>query len=426
MVNQGANMTQTSSLAALQLSAEETRIRMTIPTVEQIFGTKSWLAIRGDMAKPTDLALAQGSDRINYVTQSVSSDGQVIGINCTENQKTVDPWKAEGVRPILPAGDVKRLKISFPPHSHIVTWGEYPQTVLQDARLIKKLDFLKQKQELQQTGKVYTFWEDTLPFVRFVPEYVFKGEKYTLLPSECVQADFDACWSNGSSISVGHDHWFKVEPVRWLKDRAGNLISQKVLFSFPMDHSKAYDGRFRPTQLARFIRDYVDFDILPTKASQKARLAHDALQAEVAQKIQGKTRSAARRYFAKLRGEAQVLAAHILADGTPKRNRTAGHLKQLRCQALDNKIKAKAYVQRMSLQARNYEKRARDEEAEGQRLLKKHLAEAADWRRQGQSDLNDARKKEAKAVKMADQAQAGLRAYWQKHQADRTIRMREE
>ena len=113
-----------------------------------------------------------------------------------------------------------------------------------------------------------------------------------------------------------------------------------------------------------------------------------------------------------------------MADGAPKRNRTAGYLKQLRCQALDNKIKAEAYVQEMSLQARNYEKRARDEEAEGQRLLKKHLAEAADWRRQGQSDLNDARKKEAKVVKVADRAQAGLRAYWQKHQADRLARSR--
>lgn len=64
--------------------------------------------------------------------------------------------------------------------------------------------------------------------------------------------------------------------------------------------------------------------------------------------------------------------------------------------------------------------------AEGRRLLKKYMAAAKEIRQEAADNLRDARKKETKAMKVADRAQAGLRAYWQKHQANRAIRMREE
>ena len=416
----------------LQEPAQIGRIQMTIPTINQVLGADSWQVLKGSYleAEPTGLAVALGGDgQTGYITKSASVDGLVLGVDSFGDRTKVSMTKTAFVRLVLPAEEVKRLNLASRKWSRTIVFGEYPQSVVSQESLIKKLNALRKNGRLKQTGKEYTFWsKGDLPGVIFhtVPEYRFKGEKYVLLPAECLHADSTAYWHHGVYVMNDQPNWIRVDKVEWLKDRTGNLISEKALFSMPMGDSGKYDGFFRATGLARFLRDCMGFEILPTEVYQTAKQTQRNLQNQVLSDIKSMTRSEIRRYFAGLNGEARIEVGRFLAGGTPKRDQMAAYLKQLRRRAYDDRTQAGKQISEMQMRVKRAEKLAREEEAEGRRLLKKYMAAACTIRREAADELNEARKNEAKAVKVADRAQAGLRAYWQKRQADRTIRIREE
>jgi len=164
-------------------------------------------------------------------------------------------------RPALPPSEASKITPSAERvinGIHIVEYGEYPQTVA-DKYTSDKLERLLKSKSLRPTGKSYTF--DKLycscDYTYFNleshhPEYELDGKKYIRVLGP-PYAD-SICLSSGEQIEINKPYWVEVQPIEWLADESGTLVSKKCLFAGIQYDKRDYNGDFSKT----FMKDYLN------------------------------------------------------------------------------------------------------------------------------------------------------------------------
>lgn len=111
-----------------------------------------------------------------------------------------------------------------------VTYGMYPQSVVDDAELESSLNELLSSSEPNEYG--YYSLDGEFYFNRIVTIYNF--ERYYSV------TDYPKCFDNGEEMLSGSIKWFKVEPIEWhvLGKQNGNytLVSSRVLEKTSFDN----------------------------------------------------------------------------------------------------------------------------------------------------------------------------------------------
>lgn len=260
--------------------------KMTFLTVKQNFGDalsryESGLsdAIQsyGRKASPTDLAVLLGSfiaynadtdveGNLSCPTWLLSSkNGSVCCINCAGNYDFVNPRIRQcAARPVLTTADeiiekvsTQTLLLSNGQKVKCCKYGEYPQTVACEPTQ-KILETFYLSGNLKGTGKHYTF--DAAPLdgydIDFQPlqhcEYVLGNQRYIRVQAK--QAEENSILSDGRKVQSGQAYWVQVQPIEWLVDAKGVLISKKCLFAgIPFDSKDEYDTAFEETLMYRFL-----------------------------------------------------------------------------------------------------------------------------------------------------------------------------
>lgn len=276
-------------------------LNFTFLTQEQIFGKDALEVIKkyGTCAAPTDLAVLlgafmPGSDpgrtsegditcEWGMATSETSRWGDVyFHAVDTDGKNNSIAWEHHrGCRPVLLPSETSKIhpnRIKKEKNGiSVVTFGEYPQTVVQGP-LLKELEDTMIAQKMKLTGKSYTFnaridindggySEQSHPHEYL--EYEYKGKKYIRV--QACPADNHSVLSNGMGIWNGASYWVEVEPVEWLADETGTWIAKKALFAgipFRVDgwlKNGEYSSDFDKT----FVKHYLDTcfarEILPSK-----------------------------------------------------------------------------------------------------------------------------------------------------------------
>lgn len=104
-----------------------------------------------------------------------------------------------------------------------VTYGMYPQSVVDDADLEASLNALLTTDTPNEFG--YYHFDGNYYLKKYISVYNFEQYKSV--------TDYPKCFDNGEEMLSGSPHWFKVEPIEWsvLEKNESNftLISTKVL-----------------------------------------------------------------------------------------------------------------------------------------------------------------------------------------------------
>lgn len=140
------------------------------------------------------------------------------------------------------------------------------------------LEILFQQGSLELTGKNYTF--DSVDLIDFdtsfkptsYPEYRLSGYgKYIRVLGR--GSAFLSSVSKGKAlVQKGKPYWLEVKPIEWLKDESGWMVAKKCLFAgIQFDTKKEYNGDFSKTSIAGYLRDYFDYEMLPTDEYLKVK-----------------------------------------------------------------------------------------------------------------------------------------------------------
>ena len=261
----------------------------TLLTTEQVWGDNALDTIKkyGDAVNPSDLSVLLGN--IVYTegsrtpddhricgawTSSLGRYNDVYQVNYSGSWLSVNP-RARGysARPVLSPEEAQKLGLKNRKTSingiDVVEYGEYPQTVA-DEQTSERLEKLFQTASLQQTGKNYTFdsanphnWEAAFRATTY-PEYELEGMKFIRLKAR--PYDRDSVLSNGSGVEERAFYWVRVEPIEWLKDPTGILISKKALFAgIQFNPQYEYDGDFSKTFMKHYLDTYFAKEIEPSE-----------------------------------------------------------------------------------------------------------------------------------------------------------------
>ena len=112
-----------------------------------------------------------------------------------------------GIRPAIKYSELINLGCVYDSFFDFATYGEYPQTEVENERLKCELDSALIDDNLNKTGKKYTHFT-SLNWLIESPEYEYKGNKYVF---------------NGYT-------WYRVEPIKWLVGKSSDMaISEKIL-----------------------------------------------------------------------------------------------------------------------------------------------------------------------------------------------------
>jgi hypothetical protein len=169
----------------------------------------------------------------------------------------VHPEESRGIsaRPALsPWGESKitPTKTRTEEGIQVVEYGEYPQTLADDCTS-EKLEELHSSRSLPSTGKTYTFDSARRSSksyqLKSYPEYEMDGKRYIrILGFPC---DFYS-W-----VKHRKPYWVQVEPIEWLVDKTGWMVSKKCLFAgVQFDANGRYHGDFSATFMKRYLDNY--------------------------------------------------------------------------------------------------------------------------------------------------------------------------
>jgi len=256
----------------------------TLLTAEQIWGDDDGngqldvMKQYGTRVAPTDLAAILGG----YMTP--------FDEGTSENDLTCDSWSAssnkagtprcvsllgdkgvngptirsDSVRPVLPPSETEKLPLSNRKIGvngvEIVEFGEYPQTVA-NKEISTALEIAFNAEQLQKTGKNYTFDSvglsdyDTAFRAISYPEYELDGKRYIRVlgrPSARHSRLSTKKW-----VQEGKPYWVEVQPIEWLMDKSGWMVSKKCLFAGIQFNTKdSYKGNFRDTFMKKYLDTY--------------------------------------------------------------------------------------------------------------------------------------------------------------------------
>ena len=283
----------------------------TLLTEEQIWGDKKGsgqldvMKKYGTAVAATDLAVLLGASTIGEFYRTLEGDLTYYCLTasaCDQYVRRIDDLGGYGrassderttaARPVLPPSETKKIKPSATKIGingvEIVEYGEYPQT-LPDIKTRAELEKLFQSQQLQTTGKTYTFdstdlYDYKTPFKPEVhPEYLFEGERYIRVIGR--PSDNQSCLPEAEIPVDGRPYWLRVEPIEWLKDPSGYWISKKSLFAGINFNKGGYWGDFENTFMKSYLNDFFAKEIEPPEfvADMKRAKAIEGLKNRLAE-----------------------------------------------------------------------------------------------------------------------------------------------
>ena len=252
-------------------------LNFTFLSIDQIWGDGALDVIKqrkGKNCDATDLTAILGGrvegSRCSVLTASANRCEDVELLSAGNDFGWVHPDEARDVsaRPALPpceASKIKRTKTRTDEGIQVVEYGEYPQTVADDCTS-EKLEELHSSSSLPSTGKTYTFDSevgsaDYQPYKpKSYPEYEMDGKRYIRI----LGSPYDIY----SFVESEKPYWVQVEPIEWLVDKTGWIVSKKCLFAgVPQTIMKHYlDNHF-----AKEIEDPVARSISLKKANKKRK-----------------------------------------------------------------------------------------------------------------------------------------------------------
>ncbi|MBO5996971.1 MAG: hypothetical protein J6P93_00360, partial [Alphaproteobacteria bacterium] len=251
----------------------------TFLTAEQIWSDDALDIMKryGARVAPTDLAVILGgymtkrSERtyegdLTCASWSASSPGDVCAPFVLA--RGVDSWSNPdkrhiSARPALSPSEASKINLSKERSIdgiRIAEYGEYPQTIA-DEHTSKELERLYDSKSLRPTGKSYTFdsvdlkdYNTSFKATSF-SEYEMDGKKYIRVPGR--PADYGSKLSDGELVEAGKPYWVEVQPIDWLMDPSGWVVSKKCLFAgVQFDTKEEYDGDFSKTSIKRYLDTY--------------------------------------------------------------------------------------------------------------------------------------------------------------------------
>ena len=253
----------------------------------------------GTRAAATDLAILSGAyilsfQRTNdgdfacdfwavssYNVQSIVENPEtyVPIVSCYGNISKASPFSRDvSIRPALLENEAAKITPTAEWRSyngiHIVEYGEYPQTVV-DENTETILESLYNTGKLETTGKSYTFYGTPLKDEdsKFKPdphaEYMYQGKKYVRVVAK-PENQMNRL-SDGREVKEGKAYWVEVQPIEWMKDKkSGILISRKCLIAgIQHDTKPKYAGNFAATFIRYYLDTYFMNEMQPSGAKEQ-------------------------------------------------------------------------------------------------------------------------------------------------------------
>ncbi len=149
-----------------------------------------------------------------------------------------------------------------------VEYGYYPQTAV-SKKTQSILENTYNCGKLLTTGYSYTI--DSRKYneynQKFLPkkirEYKHNGKRYVRVKANSYFDGYTFKLSNGEEYVDGNYVWVEVEPVKWLVDESGIMLSEKLLFAgVQFNHERNYKGNFNTTDIKKYLDDYFSKDLL--------------------------------------------------------------------------------------------------------------------------------------------------------------------
>jgi len=257
----------------------------TLLTEEQILGDKNGagqldvIKKYGAGVAPTDFALLLGGLMTGSDCPTSEGDSTCLIWSASPSASRrvcCVGWASGGVRlsfkpnerdisarPALPPSEASKInpsEVRVFNGIRVAEYGEYPQTIA-DERTSKELEKLLETQSLCPTGKNYTFdsvgLEDYgIPFkATSYPEYELDGKRYIRVLGR--PAEYNSCLSTGEQVEEEKAYWVRVQPIEWLVDESGWMVSKKCLFAgIQFDTKEKYDGDFSKTFMKKYLDTY--------------------------------------------------------------------------------------------------------------------------------------------------------------------------
>jgi len=215
---------------------------------DQIWGGQNLQAIRAQGGRPfvTDLCLGLGSwgdslkDHNNVGSTLV--DGYSYGSVCVWHQTGGSNSCGEddpkySIRPIIDGSDAEKVYQSAAVKKvekingyfvEVIQHGSYPQDVDWN---YGELEQRYQNRTLQMTGRSFTFnginVENDYGYIPYKsPEFVLNNRRYV---RAIVSSFADCLYLDGRRASNGYPCWYRVQPIEWICEPNGLLISRKGL-----------------------------------------------------------------------------------------------------------------------------------------------------------------------------------------------------
>lgn len=242
--------------------------------VMKSYGTKvgmSDLAVLiGGAVSSSNTTTSDGQRSAFVWLASSSGHGNVSAVYDDGGRDYIAPFKRiGGARPALPSSVASSIRLSEAKPSRkisgvdVVEYGEYPQTIA-DENITRELEQAFSRNQLQKTGKTYTFDGEKLdaydkPFnAKEHAEYQHKGKKYIRVEAKPYDYDNDhSVLSNGKKPKTGEIYWVEVQPIEWLRDPSGICVARQALFAgVQFDRKKSYDGNFEKTDMKQYLQNY--------------------------------------------------------------------------------------------------------------------------------------------------------------------------
>ena len=265
---------------------------------EQIWGDDALDVMKkyGTAVAPTDLTVLLGGV-MNSAGGTKTSEGET-----TCASRSASSWcgrvrcvSAEGdkswydtdvrrvsARPALPPSEASKIspsKARVLSGIRVVEYGEYPQTVA-DERTSEKLERLHDSRSLRLSGKNYTFDSVGLtdydtPFkATSYQEYEMDGKRYIRVLGR--PYDNDSKLSTGEQVKKGKPYWVEVQPIEWLMDPSGTMVSKKCLFAgIQFDTKEKYNGDFKRTFMKHYLDTYFAKEMEPTERMASRTASRD-------------------------------------------------------------------------------------------------------------------------------------------------------
>jgi len=180
-------------------------------------------------------------------------------------------------RPALPPSEASKISPSktrtLPSGVQIAEYGEYPQTVVDELTFLE-LERGYNLKSIYPTGKNYTFNSVDIhghftPFkAKTYPEYELNGKKYIRVPG--YPSEDNSKLSTGEQVKRGKAYWVEVQPIEWLMDKSGWMVSKKCLFAgVHIDTLETHHSDFSKTFMKKYLDTYFAREIEPSKMVDK-------------------------------------------------------------------------------------------------------------------------------------------------------------